>query len=62
MFGLDLQMGRELDANLLFVPAAGSAVRFLKGGFSASLAQILFHYLPGGECTSTCPGMGVAGP
>lgn len=58
MFGLDLQMGREL----LFVPAAGSAVRILNGGFSASLAQILFHYLPGGECTSTCPGMGVAGP
>lgn len=55
MFGLDLQMGRELDASLLFVPAAGTAVRFLKGGFSASLAQTpFFHNLPGWKCTSAC--------
>ena len=42
-------MGRELDVNFLFVPAAGScsdnAVRSLKGEFSASPEQTNFRHL-----------------
>jgi hypothetical protein len=62
MFGLDLQMGRELDANLLFVPAAGSAVRFLKGGFSASPEQTFYRIFTWWRIYRRLPGVGVAGP
>ena len=62
MFGLDLQMGREPDASFLFVPAAGSAVRFLKGGFSASLAQTPFPISAWSKTYGRLPGVGVAGP
>jgi hypothetical protein len=62
MFGLDLQMGRELDASFLFVPAAGFAVRFLKGGFSASLAQTVFPISARLKIYGRLPRVGVAGP
>jgi hypothetical protein len=46
---MDLQMGRELVVNFLFVPAAGScsedAVRSLNGEFPASPEQTTFKHL-----------------
>ena len=67
-FGMDLQMGRELDVNFLFVPAPGScsvdAVRSLKNGFSASQEQTQSRASGLQEVAKTyahLPGTGVAG-